>query len=61
MKTKSTPANLQSGSYIEQALFKGLSPKGIAFAKRKVKEFEATYGEKGIPYGIIRKVAEGMK
>lgn len=55
MKAKQNPKEIKSGNYLEQALFKGLNKKQLAYAKEQVKNFETL--SFAIPYGIIRKSA----
>lgn len=59
MKNKSQPNIVKSGTYLDQALMKGLTPEGRKWAKLQVDKFN----ENGIdvPYGMIRKMALEFK
>lgn len=55
MKTAKKPTLVNSGDYLEQALYKGLTESQIKYAKSKVMSFKRL--GLVVPYGIIRKIS----
>jgi hypothetical protein len=55
MKIKSSPTNIKSKCYLEQACYERLNPEALKWAKEQVNKFK----ELGcyIPYGLIRNSA----
>lgn len=55
MKIKSSPIDIKSKCYLEQACYERLNPQALKWAKEQVNTFKEL--DSYIPYGLIRKVA----